>query len=132
MRFFLLILLTAALAGCGSTRGIYDAAGAAGGGILAHELSGGDPVITGAGAGAGVLAAEALQTLGEKSRTDAYVRGYDRGRSDAVKQHYWSLQENREPSDTYRQVSIPGPSVIQTPAGPINTVPHDLTLTIIE
>jgi hypothetical protein len=96
-RIGLILLALAALAlllflsGC-ATRPLYDAAGAAAGGGLGYALSDGDPLYTVGGAAGGVLVSEYLQSQGEKSRLTAYNRGYDRGRSDGVKQQYWITQ----------------------------------------
>ena len=63
----------------------------AGGAALAHELSDGNVAITAAGAAGGVLLSEGLHYASKKQSERAYVNGYEKGRSDAVKQQYWIL-----------------------------------------
>jgi hypothetical protein len=90
----LVILLTGFLlfaSGCAATRPISDVAMGAGGAVLAHELSDGNPAITAAGAAGGVLLSEGLHYASKKQSERAYLNGYEKGRSDAVKQQYWIL-----------------------------------------
>ena len=95
----LLITLVAGLfAGCAATRPISDVALGAGGAYLGHELSDGNPLITAAGAAGGVIVSEGLHYAARKQSEKAYATGYDKGKSDAVKQQYWlyvSLQRQR-------------------------------------
>lgn len=90
---FLISLAVAALfvTGCATTRPISDVAMGAGGAALANELSDGNPVITAAGAAGGVLLSEGLHYASKKQADRAYTNGYEKGRSDAVKQQYWVL-----------------------------------------
>ena len=86
------------LAGCAATRPVSDAVLGAGGAYLGHELSHGDPVATAAGAAGGVLLSEGIHYVAKKETQKAYASGYDKGKSDAVKQQYWlyvSLQRQR-------------------------------------
>ena len=100
-RFLGLALLTVGavlITGCSSTRAISDVAMGAGGAYLGHELSDGNPLATAAGAAGGVLLSEGLHYAARKESQKAYVTGYDKGKSDAVKQQYWlyvSLQRQR-------------------------------------
>ena len=85
-------------AGCAATRPIGDTVLGAGGAYLGHELSDGNPIATAAGAAGGVLLSEGMHYLAKKETQKAYVAGYDKGKSDAVKQQYWlyvSLQRQR-------------------------------------
>ena len=89
-----LILLVASLllSGCaGMTRVLTDTIGAGGGALIGNKLSNGDPLITAAGAGAGVLLGETLNYANDNHAKKAYVEGFDKGRSDAVKQQYWVM-----------------------------------------
>jgi hypothetical protein len=54
-------VMLASCAGVSPTRVIGDTVGAAGGALVGHALSKGNPLITAAGAGAGVLLSETLQ-----------------------------------------------------------------------
>lgn len=88
----------ALVTGCSSTRAISDVTLGAGGAYLGHELSDGNPVATAAGAAGGVLLSEGLHYAAKKESQKAYATGYDKGKSDAVKQQYWlyvSLQRQR-------------------------------------
>lgn len=93
-----LVLVTGLFAGCAATRPISDAALGAGGAYLGHELSDGDPLMTAACAAGGVIVSETLHYAAKKQAEKAYATGYDRGKSDAVKQQYWlyvSMQKQR-------------------------------------
>jgi hypothetical protein len=91
-------LLVGLIAGCAATRPISDTALGAGGAYLGHELSGGDPLATAAGAAGGVILSEGLHYAAKKQSDKAYAAGYDKGKSDAVKQQYWlyvAMQQQR-------------------------------------
>jgi hypothetical protein len=97
-KLLLLTLAAGLCAGCAATRPISDVAFGAGGAYLGHELSNGDPLITAAGAAGGVIVSETLHYAARKQAEKAYATGYDKGKSDAVKQQYWlyvSMQRQR-------------------------------------
>ena len=97
-KLLLLTLVAGLFTGCAATRPIGDVALGAGGAYLGHELSDGDPLITAAGAAGGVIVSETLHYAAKKQADKAYASGYDKGKSDAVKQQYWlyvSLQQRR-------------------------------------
>ena len=107
------ILISFLIAGCSTTRPIVDVAAAGGGAALANQLSNGDPGITAAGAAGGVILSEGLHYAAKKQSDKAYATGYEKGRSDAVKQQYWILvnqqkQQNAPPSNI-RLYEIPVP-----------------------
>lgn len=94
----LIALTTGLLAGCAATRPISDVALGAGGAYLGNKLSNGDPIATAAGAAGGVLVSEGLHYAAKTQADKAYANGYDKGKSDAVKQQYWlyvSMQRQR-------------------------------------
>ncbi len=94
----LVALITGLLAGCAATRSISDVALGAGGAYLGNKLSNGDPIATAAGAAGGVLVSEGLHYAAKTQADKAYANGYDKGKSDAVKQQYWlyvSMQRQR-------------------------------------
>jgi|ERR1051326_8449401 hypothetical protein len=99
-------LLSGLFAGCAASRPISDAAFGAGGAVLAHELSDGDPGITAAGAAGGVLLSEGLHYAAGKQAEKAYRNGYDKGRSDAVKQQYWLYVDLQKPSNRQDHVRL--------------------------
>lgn len=84
------------LSSCASTsRLVTNAFGAAGGAALGHGLSDGDPYLTAAGAAGGLLVGEALNHAQDKKTKKVFTEGYDKGRSDAVKQQYWLLVDRQ-------------------------------------
>ncbi len=98
--------------GCAATRPLGDTVLGAGGAYLGHELSDGNPVATAAGAAGGVLLSEGLHFAAKKQSEKAYLTGYEKGRSDAVKQQYWlyvSMQRARNRTDNFRlfEVTLP-------------------------
>lgn len=109
----LAILVPLIFIGCATTRPISDVALGAGGALLANELSDGNPAITAAGAAGGVLISEGLHFATKKQSDKAFASGYEKGRSDAVKQQYWILvnqQKGQNGSlDNVRLYAIPVP-----------------------
>ena len=111
MKTFILIL-PILLCGCAATRPVSDVAMGAGGGALADYLSHGNPAITAAGAAGGVVASEGLHYAAKKQADNAYLNGYEKGRSDAVKQQYWILVDQQKtppnpPNVRYYEMQIP-------------------------
>jgi len=102
------VLASILITGCSTTRPISDVAMGAGGAALANELSNGDPAITAAGAAGGVLLSEGLHFASKKQSEKAYAYGYEKGRSDAVKQQYWVLinQQKPKPGDAESNVRL--------------------------
>jgi len=97
------------LAGCAATRPISDGAMGAGGAALANELSHGNPAAIAGGAAGGVLLSEGLHYAAKRECEKAYLSGYDKGRSDAVKQQYWlyvDLQRVRNRTDRVRLYEV--------------------------
>ena len=91
----LLSLFAAALltscADVSPTRVIGDTTGAVGGALIGHAISKGNPLVTAAGAGAGVLVSETLQGASNAHAKKSYTEGYEKGRSDSAKQRFQSL-----------------------------------------
>lgn len=104
----LLSVSALALCSCASTsRLATNALGAAGGAALANHLSDGDPLITAAGAGGGLLLGETLNYVQDKQIKKSFTQGYDKGRSDAVKQQYWLLVDQQKSDAGYEsEVSL--------------------------
>jgi hypothetical protein len=72
---------------------------------ISRSLSNGDPVATAAGAAGGVIVSETLHYAAGKQAEKAYATGYDKGKSDAVKQQYWlyvSMQRQRNQVSSVR------------------------------
>ncbi len=47
------------------------------------------------GAAAGFVVGETINFLSNKSQREAYLAGYERGQSDAIKQQYWIARDNQ-------------------------------------
>jgi len=113
-RLLVLITICVLFAGCAATRPLTDMAAGAGGGALASELSKGDPGITAAGAAGGVLISEGLQYASAQQAKKAELAGYEKGRSDAVKQQYWILinqqkEKGQQQEQNVRYYEVPVP-----------------------
>ena len=105
LKTLLCVLIAGLFAGCAATRPIADTAFGAGGAYLGHELSNGDPLATAAGAAGGVILSEGLHYAAKKQSDKAYASGYDKGKSDAVKQQYWlyvTMQRQRNQAGSIR------------------------------
>jgi hypothetical protein len=91
------------LSGCAVvTRTVTDVGLGAGGAALGGVLSKGNPVAIAGGAAGGVLLGEGLHYANDKLNDQSYQTGYDKGRSDAVKQQYWiyiSMQQAKAGDD---------------------------------
>ncbi len=76
--------------GCAAvTRTATDVGLGAGGAALGGVLSKGNPAAVAGGAVGGVVLGEGLHDANSKQNDQSYQTGYDKGRSDAVKQQYW-------------------------------------------
>ena len=108
-----IFLIPLLVVGCAAVRPVTDMAAGAGGGVIANQLSHGNPGITAAGAAGGVLLSEGAYYLAGNATDKAYVNGYEKGRSDAVKQQYWILihqqQQQKTPLENVSLYAIPIP-----------------------
>lgn len=78
------------LTGCSTaTRTVTDVGLGAGGAALGGVLSKGNPYAIVGGAAGGVLLGEGIHYANSQLNDQSYQTGYDKGRSDAVKQQYW-------------------------------------------
>lgn len=129
------LVMVMMLTACSSTRGLYDAGAAAAGGVVANKLSNGDPLMTGVGAAGGVLVSEVAQTMSAKKSDAAYKTGYQKGRSDAVKQQYWVVQNRQKdvhPVSMPRTDYLTIPTNMRTNTDGTITVPTWQTIRIKE
>jgi len=96
--FNALLCLAASMlcAGCAAMRPVDDAVLGAGGAYLGSELSHGNPIATVGGAAGGVLVSEGAHYLAKTQSDKAYANGYEKGKSDAVKQQYWLYVSNQQ------------------------------------
>ena len=105
LKTILCVAVAGLFAGCSAMRPIDDAALGAGGAYLGNSLSHGSPVATVAGAAGGVLVSEGLHYAAKSQADKAFANGYDKGKSDAVKQQYWlyvSMQHQRNEANSVR------------------------------
>ncbi|MGH7973356.1 MAG: hypothetical protein ACREIC_31945 [Limisphaerales bacterium] len=99
LRFIPLACLVCLFTGCAAvTRTATDVGLGAGGAAIGGVLSKGNPLAIAGGAAGGVLLGEGIHYANGKLNNRSYQTGYDKGRSDAVKQQYWlyvSMQQGR-------------------------------------
>jgi hypothetical protein len=116
-----------------ATDALYTTGGAATGAAIGGVASDGDPLITGLSAAGGVLASEFVQSQVRNARENARTEGYQKGRSDAVKQQYWIIQNQQkhdnQPEEKFRYVPIHVPG---TNTNGIQTVPSTHYIRVIE
>jgi hypothetical protein len=97
---FALLTVNLLLAGCaGTTRVVTDTVAAGVGAFAGNKLGKGNPLITAAGGAAGVLVAETLNYANDNNAKKAYASGFDKGRSDAVKQDYWVMVNQQKAAE---------------------------------
>jgi hypothetical protein len=90
LRFVPLACAACLFAGCAAvTRTTTDVGLGAGGAAIGAELSHNNPYAIVGGAAGGALLGEGLHLANSKLEAQSYQTGYDKGRSDAVKQQYW-------------------------------------------
>src|ERR1700677_980728 len=99
IKFIPLACAVCLFTGCAAvTRTATDVGLGAGGAALGGELTHNNPVAIVGGAAGGALLGEGLHYANSKQNDQSYSTGYDKGRSDAVKQQYWlyvSMQQAR-------------------------------------
>ena len=99
IQFIPLVCVVCLFTGCAAvTRPVTDVGLGAGGAALGAELSHNNPYAIVGGAAGGALLGEGLHLANSKLDSQSYQTGYDKGRSDAVKQQYWlyvSMQQAR-------------------------------------
>ena len=65
------------------------------------------------GAAAGFVVGEAINYFNNKAQREAYLAGYEKGQSNAVKQQYWIARDNQRPSvddgyeEPYYEIDVP-------------------------
>ena len=102
IRFIPLLVGVLFITGCAATRTISDVGLGAGGAALGGALSKNNPAAIAGGAAGGVLISEGANYLASRQADKSYQNGYDKGRSDAVKQQYWlyvSMQQAKAGAD---------------------------------
>ena len=90
IQFILLAAVGSLFSGCAAvTRTATDVGLGAGGAALGGELTHNNPYAIVGGAAGGALLGEGLHYANSTLNDKSYQTGYDKGRSDAVKQQYW-------------------------------------------
>jgi hypothetical protein len=90
IQFIPLACVVCLFTGCAAaTRTVTDVGLGAGGAALGGVLSKGNPAAIAGGAAGGALVGEGLHYANSQMNDQSYQTGYDKGRSDAVKQQYW-------------------------------------------
>jgi hypothetical protein len=85
---------------------------AAGAYVGAKEGSGGAKNAA-LGAAAGFVVGETINYFSNKAQREAFLAGYEKGQSNAVKQQYWITRENQKPrqdddlEETLYEISVP-------------------------
>lgn len=118
----LLLLLVTFTSGCatagadsaGRTRNFATtAATTAGGAYIGAKEGDGKGKNAAVGAAVGFIAGETINYFNNKAQREAFLAGYEKGQSNAVKQQYWIARDNQRPSldDGYEEAfyEIPVP-----------------------
>ena len=107
LNYLSLLLLSIVFLSACTTDTLYDVGGAAVGGLAGNEIGDGDPLITAAGAGVGVLGTTFVRGQAAKARDKSFNDGYNKGRSDSIKQQYWIRQNlQKELSDKENESKV--------------------------
>jgi len=113
----LLLLSGCATAGADSAGRTRDfattAATTAAGAYVGAKEGNGKAKNAAVGAAAGFVVGEAINYFNNKAQREAFLAGYDKGQSNAVKQQYWVARDNQRPSldenyeEAYYEISVP-------------------------
>lgn len=85
----------------------------AAGGYLGAKEGDGKAKNAAIGAGAGFVVGETINFLNNKAQREAFLAGYEKGQSNAVKQQYWIARDNQRPAsddgyeETYYEINVP-------------------------
>jgi hypothetical protein len=92
-----------------ATTAATTAAGAYVGANNSHDKAKGAAI----GAATGFVTGEAVNFFNNKAQRDAFVAGYEKGQSNAVKQQYWIARDNQRPrtddgyEEAYYEIPVP-------------------------
>lgn len=131
-------LAFALLTGCANTESVYPLAGAgtgaAAGGLIGAATGDPNTAVLGAAIGApiGGLLGNLFAGSQRKTRLKEYNRGYDTGRSDAIKSQYWMAQRLHEGSSEPEQYRTEYYTLPVTSSSGPKTVPYEVTVPILE
>ncbi len=118
----LLLLVVILMSGCattgadtaGGTRNFVTTGATTAAGAYIGSKQGSNPGRGAAiGAAAGFVVGEGINYLNNKAQREAYLAGYEKGQSNAVKQQYWIARDNQRPSlddhyeEGYYEIEVP-------------------------
>lgn len=110
----LALLLQTGCASAGRTRNLATTATTtAAGAYIGAKNGDGKGKNAALGAAVGFVAGETINYFNDKAQREAYLAGYEKGQSDAVKQQYWIARDNQRPStddgyeETYYEIDVP-------------------------
>ena len=89
------------------------AATTAAGAYVGAKEGGGRAKNAAVGAAAGFVAGETINYFNNKAQREAFLAGYEKGQSNAVKQQYWIARDNQRPSldenyeEAYYEIAVP-------------------------
>ena len=105
---------TAGTDSAGRTRNFATtAATTAGGAYIGAREGDGKAKNAAVGAAAGFVVGETINYFNNKAQREAFLAGYEKGQSNAVKQQYWIARDNQRPSlddgyeETYYEIDVP-------------------------
>jgi hypothetical protein len=105
---------TASADSAGRTRNFATtAATTAGGAYIGAREGDGKAKNAAVGAAAGFVVGETINYFNNKAQREAFLAGYEKGQSNAVKQQYWIARDNQRPSlddgyeETYYEIDVP-------------------------
>lgn len=105
---------TAGAESAGRTRDFATtAATTAGGAYIGAKEGNGKAKNAAVGAAAGFVVGEAINYFNNKAQREAYLAGYEKGQSNAVKQQYWVARDNQRPAlddgyeESYYEIDVP-------------------------
>lgn len=113
--FILIVLSGCATAGAdsaGRTRNFATTAATTAGGAYVGAKEGGAKSAA-IGAAAGFVVGETINYFNNKAQREAFVAGYEKGQSNAVKQQYWIARDNQRPAlddgyeEAFYEIPIP-------------------------
>lgn len=117
-----LIVVLVLMSGCatagadsaGSTRNFATtAATTAAGAYVGAKEGDGKAKNAAVGAAVGFVAGETINYFNNKAQREAFLAGYEKGQSNAVKQQYWIARDNQRPSldenyeEAYYEIAVP-------------------------
>lgn len=118
----LLLFLVLLMSGCatsgadtaGGTRNFVTTGATTAAGAYIGSKQGSNPGRGAAiGAAAGFVVGEGINYLNNKAQREAYLAGYEKGQSNAVKQQYWIARDNQRPAlddhyeEGYYEIEVP-------------------------